>query len=80
MNVTLETISIAIDSDVAQTFSQASAEERRKIEILLRLRLRELTLGRIRPLNQIMDEIGEEARAKGLTPERLHSMLENDAT
>ncbi len=78
--MTLETISIAIDSDVAQTFSQASAEERRKIEILLRLRLRELTLGRIRPLNQIMDEIGEEARAKGLTPERLHSMLENDAT
>jgi hypothetical protein len=73
--VALETISIAIDADVAQTFCQASAEDRRKIEFLLRLRMRELTLGRIRPLSQIMDEIGKGARARGLTPELLESMI-----
>jgi hypothetical protein len=62
--MTLETISIAVDADAAQTFCQASTEERRRLEILLRLRLRELTVGQARPLKQIMDEIGTEARAQ----------------
>ena len=42
------TISIAVDADAAQTFCAASPEVRRKLELLLRLRLRELTLGRMR--------------------------------
>jgi len=70
-----ETISIAVDADAAQSFCKASAEERRKLELLLGLRLRELTLGRVRPLKDIMDEIGADAAAKGLTPELLKSML-----
>ena len=41
-----ETISIAVDADAAKTFSEASPEERRKLELLLGLRLRELTVGR----------------------------------
>lgn len=69
------TISIAVDADAAQTFCAASPEERRKLELLLRLRLRELTLGRKRPLGEIMDDIGAEAAAKGLTPDKLESML-----
>jgi hypothetical protein len=68
-------ISIAVDADAAQSFCEASAEERRKLELLLRLRLRELTVGRVRPLREIMDEIGADAEAKGLTPEMLESML-----
>jgi hypothetical protein len=76
--MTLATISIAVDADAAQTFCEASAEERRRLEILLRLRLRELTVGQARPLKQIMDEIGTEARAKGLTPELLESILSEE--
>ncbi|MCY2993506.1 MAG: hypothetical protein NTY19_37355 [Planctomycetota bacterium] len=76
--MSIETISIAVDADAAQTFCRACPEERRKLELLLRLRLRELTLGRVRPLQQIMDDIGAEAEAKGLTPEILESMLREE--
>ena len=73
-----ENISIAVDADAARSFSEASPEERRKLELLLRLRLRELTLERVRPLQEIMDDIGADAEAKGLTPEILESMLRED--
>ena len=70
-----ESISITVEADAARSFSEASPEERRKIELLLALRLRELTAGRVRPLREIMDEIGTQAEAKGLTPETLEAML-----
>ena len=73
-----ETISITVDADAAQSFCKASPEERRKLELLLRLRLRELTLGRVRPLKEIMDVIGTDAEAKGLTPEMLELMLREE--
>ena len=73
-----ETIPITVDAEAAQRFCEASPEDRRKLELLLRLRLRELTLGRARPLKDIMDEIGTDAEAKGLTPEKLESMLREE--
>jgi hypothetical protein len=71
-----ETISLEVDSDTARAFSEASAEERRKLNLLLLLRLRELTSRPIRPLNEVMDEIGREAEAKGLTPELLRTLMQ----
>lgn len=50
-------------------------EERRKLELLLSLRLRELIDQPARPLSEIMDEIGRQAEAKGMTPELLDSLL-----
>ena len=70
-----KTISITVGADAARSFREASPEERRKLELLLRLRLRELTTERVKPLKEIMDEIGADAEAKGLTPEILESML-----
>lgn len=69
------TISIAVDADTAQGFSRATPAERRKLELLLGVRLRELTVGQVRPLSQIMDEIGAEAAAQGLTPATVESLL-----
>jgi hypothetical protein len=69
------TISIEVDADTARVFSVASAEERRKLQLLLGLRLRELTAGPARPLKDIMDEIGARAEARGLTPEILEALL-----
>jgi hypothetical protein len=48
------------------------------VELLLGLRLRELTQPFARPLREIMDEIGAEAEAKGLTPEILESLLHDE--
>ena len=70
-----ETISIEVDSATARAFVEAPLEERRKLQLLLLLRLRELTTGPFRPLNQIMDEIGQKAEIRGLTADILESLL-----
>jgi hypothetical protein len=71
----MATISIQVDAYAARAYRQASAEEQRKLQILLSLRLRELTAGTGRPLKDILDEIGAHAEEKGLTPEILGSLL-----
>jgi hypothetical protein len=71
-------ISIEVDADAAQAYAAASEVEKRKLQLLLNLRLRELMAGPPRPLNVIMDEIGAEAEARGLTPEILDSLLHED--
>lgn len=76
--MTTEAISLAVDADAARAFSTAAPAERRKLELLLALRLRELTVARSRPLCEIMDDIGEAAVAKGLTPGLLESILRDD--
>lgn len=73
-----ENISIADDADAARSFFEARPEERRKMEILLDLRLRELTSKDARCLKEIMNEIGSQAEAKGLTPEMVESMLRGE--
>ncbi len=74
----IATISIEVDADAARAFAEAPAEERRKLQLLLSLRLRELTAGPTRPLKEIMDEIGAQAEARGLTPEVLESLLHGE--
>jgi hypothetical protein len=71
-------ISIEVDADAARAFTQASAEERRKLQLLLNLRLRELTATPARPLQTVMDEIGARAAARGVTPEVLESLVDGD--
>jgi len=72
------TISLEVDADTARAFSGASAEERRKLQLLLSLRLRELTARPPRPLKAVMDEIGRHAAAQGLTAELLESLLRDE--
>jgi hypothetical protein len=72
------TIPLEVDADTAQAFSTASAEDRRKLQLLLRLRLRELTARPARPLKEVMDEIGRNAESRGLTPEILEALLRDE--
>jgi len=70
------TIALEVDAETARIFSQVSTEERRKLQLLLGLRLRELTIvGANRPLKDVMNEIGDHAESRGLTPEILESLL-----
>lgn len=71
----MATIAVEVDSETARAFSAASEDDRRKVQLLLRLRLRELTMSSPRPLKDVMDDIGSYAEAKGLTPEILESLL-----
>ncbi len=72
------TIAIEVDAEAARAFAQATAPERRKLQLLLSLRLQELTAGPARPLREVMDEIGAQAEARGLTPEILESLLHGE--
>jgi hypothetical protein len=76
--MTTATISIPVDLEAARAFTAASPEEQRKLAILLNLRLRELTVGPVRPLKQIMDELGAQAEARGLTPKILDELLRDE--
>jgi len=68
-------ISIPVDDTVADAFRAASVERQRQFQILLGLRLRELTMRPQRSLDDILDQVGQIAESKGLTPAMLDSML-----
>ncbi len=76
--MTTEIISVEVDADAARIFSTTSPEVRRKLELLLNLRLRELTDNPSRPLQDVMDEISRGAERRSLTPEVLQSLLDNE--
>lgn len=70
-------ITIRVDAEAAKAYAAASAEEREKIDLLLSLRLSQVT-GPSVPLEQVMREISESARARGLTEDRLNQMLREE--
>jgi hypothetical protein len=70
-----QTITIPIDPQTAIAYNSAAPEEKRKIQALLALWLRQLSVGPQRPLQQILDEAGRKAAARGLTEDVLESLL-----
>ncbi len=68
-------ITIEVDAEAAETFTAASPEERKKIELLLSIHLKNITSKPVRPLKQVMDDLGAQAAASGLTPEILESIF-----
>ena len=69
------TVTIPLDPQTARAYDEASPEEKRKIQVLLALWLRELASSERRSLDQVLDELGRKAQARGLTPEVLDSLL-----
>ncbi|MDA0841482.1 MAG: hypothetical protein O3B01_23065 [Planctomycetota bacterium] len=67
-------ITIRVSSDAAKVYESASHEERLKLDLLLSLKLGEVRKKK-RPLEEIMSEISEKAQKRGLTPEILESIL-----
>jgi hypothetical protein len=72
-----EQITIQVDAEAARVFKSASAEDRRKLEALLSIRLSEVTRTR-ESLKAIMCEISQKAQERGLTPEILKAILDED--
>ena len=68
-------ITIPIDAETAHVYHTASPEGRTKIQLLLRLRLRELAELPTSSLVEIMDDIGAKDQARGLTPETLEALF-----
>lgn len=70
-----DSITIPLDPQTAQAYDAATQEEKRKLQALLGLYLRDLTTRDLPSLQQILDRVGAKARDRGLTPEILDNLL-----
>jgi len=71
----VEEITIRVDFEAANAYRTASEDDRRKLDLLLTLRLKEATRPGS-PLKQVMRDIGRQAQERGVTPEILKSLLD----
>lgn len=72
------TITIQVDPQVAQAYNAGSAEDQQKMQLLLNIWLKELTQAPAMSLSQLMDDISDKAQARGLTPEELDAILNEE--
>jgi len=70
-----QAITIRVSPEAARVYNTATAEQQRKLEVLLSLKLTEVARTP-RALEDVMDEISRKAQARGLTPEILESLLD----
>ena len=70
-------ITVSVDADVADAYRAVSDGDRRKLDLLINLRLREATQSR-QTLRDIMRDISRNAQRRGLTPEILQSILNEE--
>ncbi len=70
-------ITIQVDPQAARAFTSVTPEMRRKLETLLSLRLLEATRNP-ESLAQVMSEISRNAQARGLTPDMLQDLLNDE--
>lgn len=70
-----QTITIPLDPQTAKVYDSAAPEQKRKIQALLSLWLRELASADYASLQQVLDDLGRKAGDRGLTPELLDSLL-----
>lgn len=68
-------ITVSVDPEVATAYRSASMRDRRKLDLLVNLRLRDATHSQA-SLMDIMREISQTAQKRGLTPEILQSILD----
>jgi len=78
MECQLKLLPLEIDSEAAQAFKSVSAEEREKLQILLGIWLREYVKADAVSLKETMGEMRQKAQSRGLTPEILESILEEE--
>ena len=72
-----EEITVRVDTEAADAYRAASEQDRRKLEVLISLRLREATRGG-GSLKELMRRISRKAQKRGLTGEVLDSILHEE--
>lgn len=73
----METITIQVKPKTAQAYQRLNPEKKARIETLLELLLQQELDNR--SLAELMDEIGSQAQARGLTPEILAEILADES-
>ncbi|HLE90619.1 MAG TPA: hypothetical protein VI753_05675 [Anaerolineales bacterium] len=68
------TVTVSVDNETANIYEQASAADKKKMQLLLSLWLREFEKPSV-SLEKLMDNVSRKARERGLTSEILESTL-----
>jgi len=71
----MQEITIEVSPEVAEAYQSASPQERKKIQAIVSILLQKQVDKDVAFLRELMDEISDRARARGLTPEILESIL-----
>lgn len=77
IEIPTETITIRVDARAVQAFKSAPEAQRQKLEQLLSLRLLEASQAN-EPLESLMRRISQNAQQRGLTPEILQDILNDE--
>lgn len=72
-----EMITVSVDSEVAAAYRAASNVDRRKLDLLINLRLRDATRTD-QSLREVILEVSRQAQQRGLTPAILQDILDEE--
>lgn len=72
----MEAITINVDHEVAQAYREAEFNQQQKLRMIIKLFFQP-DLAK-KTLSEVMEEIADKAAKRGLTPEILQSILEED--
>lgn len=72
------TISIELDEQAAAAYRHAPIEQREWLRMLVNLLVQEFAKFSPQSLLAVMDEMSQEAKASGLTPELLETLLADE--
>ena len=70
----MATVKVPMDNETAKIYETASMADKKKMQLLLSLWLREFEKPSV-SLEKLMDNVSRKARERGLTPELLESLL-----
>jgi hypothetical protein len=71
----MATVNISLDKETARIYEKAPLADKKKMQVLLSLWLREFEKPSV-TLEQLMDDISRKAQERGLTPEILDAILQ----
>jgi hypothetical protein len=75
----MATIEIELNPEAAAAYTSAPNETQKKVQLFLNTWLPELATTPRRSLREVMDQMSDEAEARGLTDEILESILRDQA-
>jgi hypothetical protein len=75
--MTMEEITIRVSPKVAEAYRDSTEDTRQRLDALLELRLRDV-LESTESVTDLMRVIGRNAQARGITPEILESILNDE--
>jgi hypothetical protein len=72
----METITINVDNEVAKAYREAEVNKQQKLSVIIKLFFQTDLANKT--LSQVMEEIADKAEKRGLTPEILQAILDDE--